>query len=285
MYALVRSAVQIGRAQVSSRAAPPGRLGRVRNAGRIEGGRGIPTPGLRRFDGYALMLVFGGDGRYRDLDSDLPLGPGDLVEVLPGRPHWYGCTGPGRWDEVHLVFEGPVFDLCLARGLLGAGSPVHHLAPVDRWLARLDGFRTRRAPVSAAGADDEVCDVLRLLADLAGRRDGSPGGGGSGGWLARSQARLAADLGEPLDLAAVAAEVGLGYESWRKRFQAETGVPPARYRAQRRVEAAAELLRRTSLSNREIAASLGFSDEHHFAKRFRAATGRTTGAFRREPGG
>ncbi|MGY1695519.1 helix-turn-helix domain-containing protein [Geodermatophilus sp. SYSU D00814] len=274
-----------GRAQVSHRAAPPGRLGRVRNAGRIEGGRGIPLPGLRRFDGYALMLVFGGGGRYRDREHDLLLVPGDLVEVLPGRPHWYGCTGPGRWDEVHLVFEGPVFDLCLQQGLLGAGRPVHRLAPVEWWLSRLDGFRTRRPPLGAAGVDDEVCDVLRLLAELAARRSGPAADGGPGGWLARSRARLAADLSEPLALADVAAEVGLGYESWRKRFQAETGVPPARYRAQRRIEAAAELLRRTSLGNREIAASLGFSDEHHLARRFRAATGRTTGAFRRESGG
>jgi AraC-like DNA-binding protein len=271
------------RAQVSHRAGPPGRLGRVRNVGRIDGGRGIPTRGLRRFDGYALMLVFGGAGRYRDVERDLPLGPGDLVEVLPGRPHWYGLVGPGHWDEVHLVFDGPVFDLCVTQGLLG-GGPVHRLSPVDWWLARLDGFRTRRAPVTAAGADDEVCDVLRLLAEIAGRR-GEPGRDGwAGGWLARSQARLAADLAEPLALPEVAAGVGVGYESWRKRFQAETGMSPARYRAQRRIEAAQDLLGRTSLTNREIAASLGFSDEHHFAKRFRAATGRTATEYRRDAG-
>jgi transcriptional regulator GlxA family with amidase domain len=128
-----------------------------------------------------------------------------------------------------------------------------------------------------------VCDVLHVLADLAARGEAGPPDV-PGGWLARSQALLASDLAEPLDLPGVAAAVGLGYESWRKRFQAETGLAPARYRAQRRIEAAADLLRRTTLSNREIAASLGFSDEHHFAKRFRATTGRTTSGYRGDAG-
>jgi AraC-like DNA-binding protein len=275
--------VDEARAQVTHRTGPAGRLGRVRNVGRVEGGRGVLSRGLRRFDGYALTLVFGGRGHYRDDEHESPLEAGSLIEVLPGRPHWYGLTGPGRWDEVHLVFEGPVFDLCARQGLLGAGSPVHRVTPVSWWLARLDGFRTRRPPVTAAAADDEVCDVLRLLADLSSHADVGPSES-PGGWLARSQALLAGDLAEPLDLPEVAAAVGLGYESWRKRFQAETGLAPARYRAQRRIEAAADLLRRTSLSNREIAASLGFSDEHHFAKRFRAATGRTTSGYRGDGG-
>lgn len=240
----------------------------------------MPLGGLRRFDGYALTLVFGGSGRYVDERGELAVSAGDLIEVLPGRPHWYGPVGGGRWDEVHLVFEGPVFDLAHRQGLLGE-VPVHRPGPVDWWLGRLDGFRTRRPPVTAAGADEEACEVLRLLAELAGHRSGAAPPAGPGGWLARSQALLAADLAEPVLLDAVAAAVGLTYESWRKRFRAETGMSPARYRAQRRIEAAQDLLRRTSMSNREIAASLGFSDEHHFAKRFRSATGLGTTEYRR----
>jgi AraC family transcriptional regulator len=87
-----------------------------------------------------------------------------------------------------------------------------------------------------------------------------------------------------LNLTTVAAAVGLGDESWRTRFTAETGVPPATYRMQRRVEAAAELLRGTSLTNREVADALGFSDEHHFARRFRSVVGLTTTAYRRTGG-
>ncbi|MGH3756186.1 helix-turn-helix domain-containing protein [Actinophytocola sp.] len=89
----------------------------------------------------------------------------------------------------------------------------------------------------------------------------------AGGWLDESQRRLGEDLAARLDLAAVAAAVGMGYESWRKRFQAALGLPPARYRLHRRVVAAQELMRHTSLPGREIARLVGFSDEYHLSKR------------------
>jgi AraC-like DNA-binding protein len=271
----------VARASVSQRAGPSGRLGRVRAAGRVEDGRGVPTGPLRRFDGYAVACVVRGRGRYRDPAHDVPLEAGDLVVVVPGHPHWYGVVGPEPWDEVHLVFDGPVFDLCARQGLLDVRAPVRRLRPAAPWVDRIDAFRTRRAPRTAAGVDDEVCDVLRLLVDVAAHGGPAPVGGG---WLAESQARLAADLGEPLALPDVAAAVGMPYQTWRKRFRAATGSAPARYRLLRRVDAARDLLRRTSMGTRDIAASLGFTDEHHLSRQFRRTTGRTAGEYRRDAG-
>ncbi len=273
-----------GRARVSYRGVA-GRLGRVRMLGRVEGGRGVHSPGLRRFDGYAVILVFGGAGRYRDPSHDLLLEPGDLVQVLPGHPHWYGVRQGAPWNEAYLAFDGPAFDLCARAGLVDARAPVRRLRPLEYWLDRVDMFRTRRPPTTTAGADAEVCDVLRLLIDIAARdaeaaRGSMTSGRGAGGWLAQSRALLATDLADPMPLPDIAQAVGMSYESWRKRFAAETGVAPARFRTLRRVNAAGDLLQRTTLSNREIAASLGFSDDHHLAKQFRATTGTTTREFR-----
>ena len=98
----------------------------------------------------------------------------------------------------------------------------------------------------------------------------------------RARSLLDTDLGRPIDLAAVAAEVGLSYENFRKRFQRAMGVSPARYRTVRRIEAARELLRYTpQMTNRQVAASLGFSDEYHFSKRFTQITGMTPRQLRR----
>jgi AraC-like DNA-binding protein len=230
------------------------------------------------------MLVFGGTGRYRDLARDVLLEPGDLVYVLPDHPHWYGVTGSTGWDEVHLVFEGPAFNLCAQRGLIDVRRLVRQMRPLEHWLDRIDGFRTRRPPTTLAGVDDEVCDVLRLLVDVAAQfSTGAKADTASrrGGWLAESRVLLATDLADPAQLRDIAAAVGMSYESWRKRFQAETGVAPARFRTLRRIDAARDLMQRTTLSNRELAASLGFSDEHHLAKQFRRTTGTTTSHVRR----
>ena len=69
----------------------------------------------------------------------VPLTTGDVVLVLPERAHWYG-PGRGRtWDELYLVFDGPVFDLWRGTGVLDEAHPVHS-AP-DGWhLLHMDQF-------------------------------------------------------------------------------------------------------------------------------------------------
>jgi AraC-like DNA-binding protein len=262
------------RFRMAARPGPRGRLGGLVSVGRIDGGRGVPGRRARSIDTYAVMLVRDGSGVYRDRAGETPLGPGSLVRLVPGHPHWYGVLGGGRWDEVYLTFAGTVFDAARAGGVLDPG--VTAVSPVERWDQRMDSHRTRRPPATVASADREALDLVRLLVDVAehaGEEDAvSPSGTG---WLAASQALLGRDLGEELELPSVATAVGLGYETWRKRFRDETGVSPARYRLRRRVDAAEEALRRSTLRHSEIAASLGFSDAHHLAKQVRALRGLT----------
>ena len=91
---------------------------------------------------------------------------------------------------------------------------------------------------------------------------------------------LAADLTAELDLRDVARRIGLPYDTFRKRFRADVGVSPGAFRLDRRIDAAKSLLRMTPMTHAAIAASLGFANEQHFAKRFRARAGRSPRDYR-----
>lgn len=121
--------------------------------------------------------------------------------------------------------------------------------------------------------------VLALLADMIA--DAERGQPVDGSWLARSIGLLEAVPGTPTPLTEVAAAVGMPYDAWRKAFRAEVGVAPARFRLDRRLAVAADLLLVTSQSVRSIAADLGFSDERHLVVRFQEAYGCTPAAYRR----
>lgn len=258
------------------RRGPLGAMGGMLLAGRIDGGRGLLSHGrARRYPSYALVYVTAGVGRYRDRGHDLAVGAGSLITVTPDEPHWYGVTGASTWDEVYLVFDGPLFTLAEERGVLDRSRPVQTLAPVPYWQHRVERFRTRPAPRSPAERDAEACEVLRLLVDVQVAGEPAPAAGGRDDWFVRSAARLEADLGERVDLAALAQEVGMPYETWRRQFRSRAGVPPARYRLLRRVDAATGLLAYTTLAARDIAATVGFSDEHHLLRHVRAVTGLT----------
>ena len=79
----------------------------------------------------------------------------------------------------------------------------------------------------------------------------------------------------------LAAEAGLSYDTFRRRFTAQVGRPPAAYRTERRLQTAATLLRLTDMTHREIARTLGFADEFHLSRRFRATYGVAPRDYRR----
>jgi AraC-like DNA-binding protein len=247
-------------------------------AGRASASRG-PRPGVDvRFGMFGCTLVVAGTGRYVDDHHDVALGPGSAVLVVPGHRHWYGPDDAG-WDERFVVADGPLFHTAAAHGLLDIAEPVRHLRSVATWAARFDHFVHRPEPTTGAGRDAEAALVLALLAEIFGERPDREAEA-EADWLERSTELLEAHLGESRSPADVAAAVGMPYETWRRAFRRATGVSPARYRLDRRLAAAADLLLTTSTSVRTIAADLGFADERHLVVRFRDSYGCTPAAFR-----
>ena len=236
-----------------------------------------------RFPLYGCTLVCAGGGRYRDERHDVPLVAGDLVLVVPGHPHRYGA-GRGGWEERFLAFDGPMFRLASETGLLDIRRPVRSLGGVEPWAARFDHFRLRTPPTTPTERDAEAALVLGLLADMVAAEHAAAARHPDE-WLDRSRELLGADLAGTVPLAEVAVSVGMPYETWRRAFRAAEGVPPARFRLDRRLAAAADLLLTTSVSVREIAARFGFTDERHLTARFLETHGCTPAAFRRRGSG
>lgn len=260
---------------VTVRPPVPVGLGRVELAGRIVGGRGIRPRAPRRYPTHALMLVTGGTGGYRGVTGDAPLGPGSLVLVRPGEPHWYGPSPGAVWDEAYCAVTGPAFDLAARRGALGRDRVV---APADpaRLQSLLERVRLAPPPTTTSAQDAEALDLLAALIGALAPADPETL---TGGWLARSM-HLLADEDDDVALTEVAAAVGMAYETWRRRFRAQVGIAPARYRRDARVRSSASLLRMTSLSVTEIAHRAGFVDDRHLARHFVRAFGVTPGRYR-----
>jgi len=208
---------------------------------------------------------------------------GEAILVFPELPHAYGPIATERWDEMYLTFDGPVFDLWRQAGLLAAARPVVPMPP--NWPARLRALIEDRSRLATAASRlRQISEFLTLLTELVAREGRWPEGDGEtvGSAWAGARSALDTELGKDRDLGEIAEAAGMSYESFRKRFQRETGVSPARYRSLRRIEAAQELLRYSpQLTNRQVAETLGFADEYHFSRRFTQIVGVTPRDFRR----
>ena len=165
--------------------------------------------------------------------------------------------------------------------MFNAIHPVCHLEPVDQWSNRFQDLFGASRPLAQSEAIVEICRFLNLVAEIVKSVSFQDPVTSESPWLTQTRVLLEANLGQPLDLTGVAQQVGMSYDSLRRRFQQQMGLSPARYRAMKRIDAACLMLQRTDMTHQAIAASLGFADEFHFYKRFKQLKGIAPREFRR----
>ena len=251
-------------------------LGQVKMAGILQDGGGVPK--RRVFGYYAIVYVTRGEGTFKD-DTGLSfsLKPGDLLVLFPELGHTYGPAQGKYWDETFVVFEGEVFDLWRARGLLNPEQPHYHLEPVDSWHKRIAAAVWTPTESGRDASLSRLCRFQQLLADIFAQ-DRQPTDG-EGIWLTEASKLLQENLVQPVDYTELSAELNMSYEGFRKRFAKEAGVPPGHYLIQQRIQRACDMLIRQPVTVAEVSRELGYFDEFHFSKQFKKIVGMPPSAF------
>ncbi|MDR2980935.1 MAG: AraC family transcriptional regulator [Puniceicoccales bacterium] len=256
-------------------------LGQIVASGHLSYHKGME--GWRTFGHYAVAYVISGEGIYEDdLGKKEEIVPGSAILVFPTLRHYYRPNPGTTWSEYYLAFDGPVFELWEAKGILDKSTPVIQAKPVDQWL---------RAFESILGADGEmaflppllsVCRLQDVLAKLLWQGGASVSSSADNEWAAQACALLEFEREREGDVDKVAAKMGISPASFRKKFLRLVGQVPRRYVAARIIDRACELMQTTSLSDKEIAVKLGFCDEFYFSRRFKQITGKAPKVFRQE---
>ena len=247
-------------------------LGGISACGLIRGGVGVLEP-TRVLGTYALVYVTFGGGSYRTADAALTVSAGDLMIVLPNVGHWYGPEQNQPWDEVHIVFEGAVFDSWRSSALLDPSHPILRLEPIDYWLRRIVEAAGTGNGGNARKALQEVIQLQQFLTDavMHGRSDSN-----EMEWLSEAKGLIGLGMNDRT----VAEGLGLTYETFRKRFAQLAGYPPGEYRGSLVIAEACRLLSDSDVTIREVSRRLGFSDEFYFSRRFKKAVGLSPNQFR-----
>jgi AraC-like DNA-binding protein len=247
-------------------------LGGIRDCGFIKNGRGIPGE-PRILGSYALVYLAHGSGWYRDAQHDEPLRPGDMVLVLPDVAHWYGPQPGQAFDTLHVIFDGPAFDVWRSSGLFDELFPITHFEPVTYWLERMQLALGSGTDGIGPGGVDESLRLQNFLSSLAGAR---MLGDAETTWSERAKTRIAADR----DVRVVASSMGLSYDAFRKKFTRIVGVSPNRFVTTLLIDQACQLLATEDATLRDIAERLRFTDEFHLSRRFKAVVGVSPSEFR-----
>ncbi|MBH3424205.1 MULTISPECIES: AraC family transcriptional regulator [Pseudomonas] len=204
-------------------------------------------------------------------------GPGSITLYNPGQIQGGGAAEGAPWHFVSLYAEADrlATDLGLAhlefdRALCFAPALATQLAHAAKGALSAD-------PLVRGLNEDALVLLLGEVVRLSGVR--LPGGASAGSPIVtRAQELLAAQLHQGVALDVLGEELGLSKFHVLRTFQKETGLSPRQWAMQLRTRRAQGLLR-SGLGAAEVAHDLGFADQSHLNRHFRAAYGITPGRY------
>lgn len=199
------------------------------------------------------------------------------VVVKPPHVRHANRFGPeGAW-VLQVLLEPSILESWRSEWRLGPWRWRHGGAAIRPFLALLESVRRR--PDDSAEIESRVFDLLARI----GPDPGSDRTGGSAvpAWLARANERIAEDLQSGIRVRELAGDAGVHPVSLARAFRRHYGVAVTTMIRRRRVLAAASNLSGGERPLSDVALGAGFSDQAHFCRVFKGATGVTPLRFRR----
>jgi len=246
-------------------------IGRLLMVGEVRKELGYMTK-YRYLGSYAIVVLVDGEGTYEDERGMVKeVRRGDAMLVLPDIGHRYGVKEMGGkrsgfWHELYVVFDGDIFDLWRAKGLLDPSRCLFSVDDVEGLVSRLRAMCQN----IEAGALSTVVEFQSILAELIQGVGSEEEGPHLPSWMAQATSLLTQTNLTPLE---VAEKVGMGYEHFRKEFKRHMAISPGKYRGQQRLQQAWHILVGSNAPIKEIACDLGFCDEHYFSRFFKQHMG------------
>ena len=252
------------------------------------------TPGERDTPARAEHLVCLNIGERCDLwisrggrTQRVVQGRGEMLLMPSGDAGRARCTAPG--EVLHLLVQPALIRRTAQEmgvrqtelvGVAEADDPrLRHLG-----LALSEEARTGGAggPLFAECLSTALAAHLLTAYGAAPVRAVSAGGGLSAPQMRRVKDYVRGNLGAALTLPEVAAVAGVSPYHFARLFKQATGETVHTFVLRSRVEVAAVLLRRDTLSVGQVAAEVGFAQQSHLAAHFKRAMGLSPLEYRRQ---
>lgn len=240
-----------------------------------------------------LAVVLHGDHTVGDHPDSPQVDVRELVKRDDIKNHRGLMIGSGephvRFIGGFMVFDGPAgskLRTALPQVVIVRGSTQQRDALVPTVIRLLEA----QARDSSPGTNAVMTQLVTLLFQEAVRHALVESGPSRSGWakavlddhIGPALGLIHSTPGKAWTLAEMANEAGLSRTVFHERFSSLVGVPPASYLREHRLEVAADMLRNTDASVREIAKRVGYSSQGAFCSAFKKWASKTPVEYRDE---
>ena len=239
----------------------------------------------RTLSEYQLLYVMEGEGVFSSTHTKpTKVREGDLFLLFPGEWHTYHPNPHTGWKSFWIGFSGRNMDDRVAAGFMRREKPIYHVG-FSSEIVRLYRSAYDAAVKEQAHTQQLLAGIVNHLIGImyALERNIVLGKNASHvNMINKARLRIREALESNLTIQQIAEELGVSYSNFRKLFKEHTGLSPATYQQDLKLQRAKELLSTTALSVKEIASRLNFDSPDYFSAKFKIKTGRKPSDMRRK---
>ena len=238
----------------------------------------------RELNEYQLLYITEGEGLFRSNHvKETPLREGDMFLLFPDERHSYHPRQETGWKSYWIGFKGRNMDERVKEGFLSVEKPIYHVgysSEIEQLYKQAYETAVNEPPFAQqmmAGIVNHMVGVMYALERSIElnknytHRD----------MIDRARMRIREALESNLTIQQIAEEMSVSYSNFRKLFKEYTGLSPAVYQQDLKLQRAKELLSTTNMSVKEIAYRLNFDSPDYFSAKFKIKTGRKPSEMRK----
>ena len=237
----------------------------------------------RVLDEYQLLYQPEGEGVFESAHiPETRIKPGDIFLLFPGEWHTYRPLTDKGWTSYWIGFKGKNIDDRVQAGFLSPNKPIYHVGFNNDIIAifekamKIADSEDPNYQQTLAGIVNYLIGQMYYLERNCELKKNSD----QVDLIAKSKVMIRESLETCITIQEIAQKLGISYSSFRKLFKEYTGIAPAMYQHNLRLQLAKELLTSTDESIKEIAYRLNFGSPDYFSSKFKAKIGMKPSDFR-----
>jgi len=228
----------------------------------------------RILDEYQISYITKGKGILETRDKSYQIKSGTAFMILPGQWHRYKHDPSTGWDEYYIGFHGSYISQILNQPFFrNSGNTFivgHNITLLNSFkdiLEKVKGEHPGYQQQTAGRIMNILGEIIAVVKnqEFEGKEIEKR--------IREAQFDIRERLDQAINLEVFAQRYQMSYSYFRKLFKTYTGLSPAQYHLQLRLQKARDLITSTNKSVKEIAFSLGFESQFHFSKIFKKKFG------------
>ncbi len=231
---------------------------------------------------YQLVYITKGKGQFASQNTQLCDVPeGTVFFLFPGEWHTYRPDAATGWESYWVGFNGPFADNLLKNKSLPVNTPAINIG-YDEEIVGLYKKILEVSNSERPGYQQLLSGMtIHLLAYLLYReKDKNWKDKDALNKIDKARLIIRENISNPLSPEELAASLNMSYTWFRRIFKQYTGLAPAQYIVQLKIQKAKELLSVSNKTIKEIALELGFESFDYFSTVFKRQTRMTPSEFR-----